>query len=369
MQAFRLILPVLCFVVRIGIIIWLMIPCGFQKGDFMAQIGDIGIDLGTSNFVMYMKGRGICLREPCVVAMDRGTGNLLAIGKEAQRMIGRTPSNITLIKPFENGEIADFDIAGAMIRHFIGTATGKHLLARPRAIIALPSGIKDLERKALIGVMFDAGVRRTQTVDKCVAAGLGAGLNFDGPFGAMIVDISSAASDIAVLCNSQVAIGTSIRMGGDHFSDSIQRFIRRKYNLLIGENTLEEVKATLGSAVPRESDVSMDVTGRNLISGLPKTQSIVSTDIYEALKDDVSDLIEAIQIVIEKTPPQLASDIFDKGITMTGGGACLYGLSEAIESVLNIPCTVAHDARDCIAMGCARIVEDMGNSKKYLSVG
>lgn len=332
----------------------------------MAQIGDIAIDLGTSNFVMYMKGRGICLREPCVVAIDRGTGNLLAIGTEAQRMIGRAPSSISLIKPFENGEIADFDIAGAMIRHFVGTVTGKHLLARPRAVIALPSGIKDLERKALIGVMFDAGMRRTQTVDKCVAAGLGASLNFEGPFGAMIVDISSAASDIAVLCNSQVAIGTSVRIGGDHFSDSILRFIRRKYNLLVGENSIEQVKITLGSAVPRESEVTMDVTGRNLISGLPKTQNIVSSDIYEALKDDVNDLIEAIQIVIERTPPQLASDIFDKGITLTGGGACLYGLAEAIESVLNIPCNVANDARDCIVMGCAKIIEDPANSKQYL---
>ena len=338
----------------------------FRKGDCMAQIGDLGIDLGTSNFVVYMKGRGICLREPCVVALDKNNGNLLAIGTEAQRMIGRTPSSITLVKPFANGEIADFEIASAMIRHFIGTVTGKHLLARPRAVIALPSGIKDLERKALISVMFDAGIRRTQIVDKCVAAGLGASLSFEGPFGAMLVDISSAASDIAVLCNSQVAIGTSIRMGGDHFSDSILRFIRRKYNLLIGENSLEQVKITLGSAIARESEVTMDVTGRNLISGLPKTQSVVSSDIYEALKDDVSDLIEAIQIVIERTPPQLASDIFDKGITLTGGGAALYGLAEAIESVLKIPCVVAGDARDCIVMGCARIVEDLANSKQYL---
>lgn len=332
----------------------------------MAQIGDLGIDLGTSNFVVYMKGRGICLREPSVVALDKNNGNILAIGTEAQRMIGRTPSTISLIKPFEHGEIADFDIASAMIRHFIGTVTGRHLLARPRAVIALPSGIKDLERKALTGVMFDAGMRRTQTVDKCVAAGIGASLNFDGPFGAMLVDISSSSSDIAVLCNSQVAIGNSIRMGGDHFSDSILRFLRRKYNLLIGENSLEQVKITLGSAVQRESEVTMDVTGRNLISGLPKTQSVVSSDIYEALKDDVNDLIEAIQIIIERTPPQLASDIFDKGITLTGGGACLYGLSEAIESALKIPCVVANDARDCIVMGCARIIEDPANTKQYL---
>ena len=333
----------------------------------MAQVGDLAIDLGTSNFVIYMKGRGICLREPCVVALDRNTNNLLAIGTEARRMIGRAPSAISLIKPFENGEITDFDIAGAMIRHFVGKVTGRHMLARPRAVIALPTGIKDLERKALTGVMFDAGMRKTQTVEKCVAAGLGASLKFEGPFGAMVVDIGSASSDIAVLCNSQIAISSSIRLGGDHFSDSILRYIRRKYNLLIGENTLEQVKENLGSAVLRESEVAMDVSGRNLISGLPKNQSVYSTDIYEALKDDVNDLIEAIQIVIERTPPQLASDIFDKGITLTGGGACLYGLSEAIESALNIPCVVAKDARDCVVMGCAHIIEDPANTKQFLS--
>ncbi len=332
----------------------------------MARVGDIGIDLGTSNFTMYMKGRGICARQPCIVALDRATDSILAIGEDAQSMIGRTPSTIKLIRPFENGEIADFNVAAAMLRHFIGSVMDKHFLSRPRAVLALPSGIKDLERKALIGVMFDAGMRRTQLVDRTVAAALGAGLNFQGPFGAMVVDISSAAADISVLCNSTVALGTTIRLGGDHFSNSVLKYIRRKYNLLIGENTLEQVKTTLGSAIPRETEIYMDVSGRNLISGLPKVVSVNSADIYEALKDDVSDLIEAIQIVIEKTPPQLASDIFDKGITLTGGGACLYGLDEAIANALRISCVTAPDARDCIVMGCAKIIEDPYGTKKLL---
>lgn len=332
----------------------------------MAQINDIGIDLGTSNTIIYMKGQGIKLREPSMVAVNRDTGMPIAYGNDAFRMVGRTPANIQIIRPFAHGEMGDFEVTGAMIRYMVSAVIGKHFLARPRAIISVPTGIKDVEKKALISVMFDAGMRRTQLVEKNIAAALGAGLSIENSFGHMVIDMSAGATDISVLCNGNIALASSVRIGGDQFDDSVIRYVRKKYNLLIGEKTAEQVKITLGSAVLRESEVYMDVTGRNLISGLPKTMALSSTEIYEALKDNVNDLIEAIQIVIEKTPPQLASDIFDVGITMTGGAACLYGLSDAIQDALKIETHVASDARDCVVLGCARILEDPNGMKHFL---
>lgn len=334
----------------------------------MAQVNDIGIDLGTSNVVIFMKGRGIVFREPSVVAIDRETRDIVAFGLEAYRMIGRTPANINVVRPLAQGEMLDFDLTTAMLRFFVSSVIGKHLLARPRAVMSVPSGVKDMEKKALISAMFDAGVRRTQLLDKNIAAALGAQLNFLGPYGSMVVDVSAGCTDLAVLYNGTISVISSVHIGGDHFDDAITRYLRKKYNMLIGERTAEQVKITLGGAVLRDPPVVMDITGRNLISGLPKTMSIESDEIYEALLDQVNDLIEAVQVVVERTPPQLASDIFDGGITLTGGGAMLYGLADAIGTALNIPCSVHPDARDCVVLGCAKVVSDPSGTKHLLSV-
>ena len=334
----------------------------------MAQTSDIGIDLGTSNVVIYMNGHGIVFREPSVVAVDRETRNIIAFGLEAYRMIGRTPANVNVVRPLAQGEMLDFDLTSAMLRFFVSSVIGRHFFSRPRAVMSVPTGVKDMEKKALISAMFDAGVRRTQLLDKNIAAALGAQLNFLGPYGSMVVDISAGCTDLAVLYNGTLSVISSVHIGGDHFDDAIIRYLRKKYNMLIGERTAEQIKTTLGGAIRRDPPVMMDITGRSLISGLPKTMSIESDEIYEALLDQVNDLIEAVQVVVEKTPPQLASDIFDGGLTLTGGGSLLYGLSDAISSVINIPCQVSPEAKDCVVLGCAKVLTDPSGMRHLLSV-
>ncbi len=333
----------------------------------MAQANDLAIDLGTSNMVVYMKGKGIIFREPTVVAVDRNTQNMIAFGSEAHRMTGRAPSNISIIRPLAQGNMIDFDLTTAMIRYHMSEIIGRRFLSRPRAVMAVPSGMKDIEKKALISAMFDAGIRRTQLLDKNVAAALGAQLNFLGAYGCLNIDISAGGTDMAVLYNGAVSVTTSVKIGGDHFDEAVIRYLRKKYNLLIGERTAEQIKIALGGAVQRDPAIYMDVTGRNLISGLPKTMSIQSDEIFEAMIENVNDLIEGIQVIIEKTPPQFASDIFEGGITLTGGGALLFGLSEAIENVLKIPCRVAQDAKDCVVLGCARVLNEPAEMRHLLS--
>ena len=336
----------------------------------MAQAaGDLGIDLGTSNVVVYMKGRGVIFREPSVVAVDRETNNIIAFGTEAYRMIGRAPSNVSIIRPLAQGEMIDFDLTNSMLRYYITNITGKRFLARPRAVMAVPSGVKEMEKKALVSAMFDAGLRRTQLLDRTIAAALGAQLNFLGSYGSLVADMSAGGTDLAVLCNSAVTVMSSVPVGGDHFDDSVIRYLRKKHNLLIGERTAEQVKMTLGGAVRRNPKVVMDVTGRNLISGLPKTLAIDSDEIYEALVDNVNELIEGVQVVIERTPPQLASDIFEGGLTLTGGASGLYGLAERISDVLKIPCHVAQDAKDCVVLGCAKVLMNPAGMRHLLERG
>lgn len=336
----------------------------------MAQAaGDLGIDLGTSNVVVYMKGRGVIFREPSVVAVDRETNNIIAFGTEAYRMIGRAPSNVSIIRPLAQGEMIDFDLTNSMLRYYITSITGKRFLARPRAVMAVPSGVKEMEKKALVSAMFDAGLRRTQLLDRTIAAALGAQLNFLGSYGSLVADMSAGGTDLAVLCNSAVTVMSSVPVGGDHFDDSVIRYLRKKHNLLIGERTAEQVKMTLGGAVRRNPKVVMDVTGRNLISGLPKTLAIDSDEIYEALVDNVNELIEGVQVVIERTPPQLASDIFEGGLTLTGGASGLYGLAERISDVLKIPCHVAQDAKDCVVLGCAKVLMNPAGMRHLLERG
>ena len=333
---------------------------------FMAQVNDIGIDLGTSNVLIYMKGKGIVLREPAVVAIERESKKVLAVGSDAYRMIGRTPGSVLAVRPLRQGTVADFELTSTMLRYFVSSVIGRRMFARPRAVISVPSGVNEVEKRSIISIMFDAGMRRTQLLDRPIAAALGVGLQFQEAYGTMIVDMGAGVTDIAVLSMGEVVVASCVPIGGDYFDDAIIRYLRKKYNLLIGERTAEEIKVNIGCAVPQANEISMDITGRNLISGLPKTQAIATGEIYEALKDPISELIEAIQAVIERTPPQLASDIFEDGIVFSGGAAALTGLSEAVYAALHVPCGVADDPQTSVVMGCGRALEDLSGMKHLL---
>ena len=335
----------------------------------MAQVNDIGIDLGTSNVLIYMKGKGIVLREPAVVAIERESKKVLAVGNDAYRMIGRTPNNVLAVRPLRQGTVADFELTSTMLRYFVGNVVGRRMFSRPRAVISVPSGVNEVEKRSIISIMFDAGMRRTQLLDRPVAAALGVGLPFQEAYGTMIVDMGAGVTDIAVLSMGEVVVSSCVPIGGDYFDDAIIRYLRKKHNLLIGERTAEEIKVNIGCAIPMASEITMDVTGRNLISGMPKTQAVTSADIFEALKDPISELIESIQAVIERTPPQLASDIFEDGIVLTGGAASLAGLPEAIYNELHIPCGVADDPQTSVVMGCGRALEDLAGMKHLLGDG
>ena len=335
----------------------------------MAQVNDIGIDLGTSNVLIYMKGKGIVLREPAVVAIERDSKKVLAVGSDAYRMIGRTPSNVLAVRPLRQGAVTDFELTSTMLRYFVGNVVGRRMFARPRAVLSVPSGVNEVEKRSIISIMFDAGMRRTQLLDRPIAAALGVGIPFHEAYGSMIIDMGAGVTDIAVLSMGEAVVASCVPVGGDYFDDAIIRYLRKKHNLLIGERTAEEIKVNIGCAVPQPNELAMDVTGRNLISGLPKTQAVTNTEIYEALKEPVSELIEAIQAVIERTPPQLASDIFEDGIVFTGGAAALTGLSEAVYAALKVPCGVADDPQQCVVMGCGRALDNLNELKHVLGDG
>ena len=335
----------------------------------MASVNDIGIDLGTSQILIYMKGKGIILREPTVVAIDRDTRSILAFGEEARRMLGRTPGNILAIRPLRDGTIADYELVSVMLRSFVLKAVGKHLFARPRAILALPTSVNEMERRTLVTTMFDAGMRRTQMLNRSLAAALGAGLPMDEAYGTMIVDISAGVTDIAVISLGKVIVSDCVKAGGDRFDDAIIRHLRRKHNLLIGERTAEELKINIGSAIPRAEQLYMEVTGRNLITGLPKSMRITSDDITEAMDEPLQQLIEGIHGVLEHTPAELAADIFEYGILLSGGGAELFGLCEAIADTLKVPCSVAEEPQTNVVMGCGRALENLHDLGQYLDDG
>ena len=333
----------------------------------MAQVSDLGIDLGTSNVLIYQKGRGIVLRQPAVVAIERVSKKVLAVGTEAYRMIGRTPGNVLALRPLRQGVVSDFALTNTMLRHFMGMVIGKRIFGRPRVVMSVPSGVNEAEKSSLISIMFDAGAKRTQLLDRPIAAAMGVGMDFQKPYGCMVVDMGAGVTDIAVLASGQVIEAASVCYGGDYFDDAIIRYLRKKHNLLIGERTAEEVKITLGTAIAPMTDLTEEITGRDLLSGLPKTMTVASSEIYEALKDAVADLIESIQGVIERTPPQLASDVFEDGIVLTGGAASLAGLPEAIYNELHIPCGVADDPQTSVVLGCGRALDNLNAYKSVLS--
>lgn len=318
---------------------------------------DIGIDLGTASILVYVKGKGVVLKEPSVVAFDRDTNRIKAIGEEARLMLGRTPGNIVAVRPLRQGVISDYTVTEKMLKYFIQKAVGKQRFRKPLISICVPSQVTEVERKAVEDAAFQAGARDVKIIEEPIAAAIGAGIDIARPCGNMIVDIGGGTSDIAVISLGGTVVSASIKIAGDDFDDAIVRYMRKKHNLLIGERTAEDIKVRIGSAYPRPESVTVDVRGRNLVTGLPKTITVTSEETEEALKDTTSQIVEAVHSVLEKTPPELAADIADRGIVLTGGGSLLYGLEELIESKTGITTMTAEDPMTAVAIGTGRYVE------------
>ena len=318
---------------------------------------DIGIDLGTASILVYVKGKGVVLKEPSVVAFDRDTNRIKAIGEEARLMLGRTPGNIVAVRPLRQGVISDYTVTEKMLKYFIQKAVGKQRFRKPLISICVPSQVTEVERKAVEDAAFQAGARDVKIIEEPIAAAIGAGIDIARPCGNMIVDIGGGTSDIAVISLGGTVVSASIKIAGDDFDDAIVRYMRKKHNLLIGERTAEDIKIRIGSAYPRPESVTVDVRERNLVTGLPKTITVTSEETEEALKDTTSQIVEAVHSVLEKTPPELAADIADRGIVLTGGGSLLYGLEELIESKTGITTMTAEDPMTAVAIGTGRYVE------------
>jgi rod shape-determining protein MreB len=326
---------------------------------------DIGIDLGTASVLVYVKGRGIVLREPSVVAVDKKTGRMLAIGEEARKMLGRTPGSIEAIRPLRDGVISDYHVTETMLRYFLDKVVGKKFFFKPRVVVCVPSGVTEVEKRSVIEATEDAGAREVDLIEEPIAAAIGAGIDISRPYGSMIVDIGGGTTDIAVISLNNTVVSTSLKLAGDRFDEAIVRYMRKKHNLLVGERTAEELKINIGAAFPRKETIFMEVTGRNLVSGLPKTVNVGSDEMIEALDEPVQAILEAVHDVLERTPPEISSDIFDRGIIMTGGGALLYGLDMRIQQYTRVPCFVAEDAVSCVAIGTGRALENIDSLKKH----
>lgn len=328
---------------------------GFLSGLFDFGL-DIGIDLGTASVLVYVKGKGIVLNEPSVVAIDRDSGQIFAVGEEARRMLGRTPGNIVAIRPLREGVIADYETTEKMLKYFINKASGGRKLFQPRVMICIPSGVTSVEERAVRQAAMQAGAKQAYLIEEPLAAALGAGIDISEASGSMVVDIGGGTTDIAVLSLGGIVCSKSLRVGGDKFDEAIVRFVRREYNLMIGERTAEEMKIAVGTAYPEAMNENrpMDVRGRDLVSGLPKTVSVTSRESYEAMAEPVEAVVSAVKEVLEKTPPELAADIINKGIVMTGGGSLLNGLDALIARETSLPVYVADDAVSCVASGTGK---------------
>ncbi|MBI3316587.1 MAG: rod shape-determining protein [Candidatus Omnitrophica bacterium] len=320
---------------------------------------DIGIDLGTANTLVYVKGQGVVLCEPSVVALDRATRSVLAVGEEAKKMLGRTPGNIVAIRPMKDGVIADFDVTEAMLRYFIRKVHRKNRLISPRVVIAVPSGITEVEKRAVKDSAERAGARNpVYLVEEPIAAAIGVGLPIHEPAGNMIIDIGGGTTEIAVISLSGIVFSKSIRIGGDEFDDSVMMHLKKTYNLMIGERTAEEIKIRIGSAYPLQEETSLDVKGRDILAGLPKTVTITSEEIREALAEPFSTILEAVRIALERTPPELSADLIDRGLILAGGGALLRGLDKLISEETGLPVHIADDPLTAIALGTGRYLSD-----------
>ena len=323
---------------------------------------DLAIDLGTANTLVYVKGKGIVANEPSMVAVyrdNRGNQRILAVGEEAKEMLGRTPGNITPIRPLREGVIADFEAAEQMIRYFIIKAHNRKALVRPRVVVCVPSGITPVERRAVKESAESAGAREVYLVEEPMAAALGAGLPIMEPSGSMIVDIGGGTTEVAVISLAGIVVSHSVRVGGDKMDEAIVQYVRRKYNLFIGERTAEKIKLSLGNAYPVDEEKTMEIKGRDLLSGIPKTYEISSSEVREALSDPLQQIIDVIKTTLEKTPPELASDIVDKGIILTGGGALLKNIDVLIRNAVNLPIVIVDDPLTAVVMGSGKLLDDM----------
>lgn len=320
---------------------------------------DIGIDLGTASVLVYIKGEGIVLKEPSVVAIDRNTNKVLAVGDDARRMVGRTPGNILAIRPMRAGVISDYDITEKMLRYFINKACGGRFILRPRIMICVPSGVTEVEKRAVVDAAEQAGARKAYLIEEPIAAAIGAGLDISKPSGNMVVDIGGGTTDVAVISLGSSVVSRSIKVAGDNFDEAIIRYMRKKHHIMIGERTAEEIKINIGTAYFKENEERMTVKGRSLISGLPQNIEVSSNEICEALHEPLEDIIEIVHSVLEKTPPELAADISDKGIILTGGGALLDGLDKLLREKMNTPVYVANDPVSCVALGTGKALDSL----------
>lgn len=323
---------------------------------------DVGIDLGTASILVYIKGKGVVLKEPSVVAFDRDTNKIKAIGEEARLMLGRTPGNIVAVRPLRQGVISDYTVTEKMLKFFIQKAVGKKTFRKPKIAVCVPSGVTEVEKKAVEDATYQAGAREVFIIEEPIAAAIGAGIDISRPCGNMIVDIGGGTTDIAVISLGGTVVSTSIKIAGDDFDEAIVRYMRKKHNLLIGERTAEDIKIKVGSCYPRAEVDSIDVRGRNLVTGLPKTVTVTSEETEEALKEATAQIVEAVHSVLERTPPELTADIADRGIVLTGGGALLRGLEELLESKTGINTMTAEDPMKCVAIGTGKYVEALSGS-------
>ncbi len=320
---------------------------------------DMGIDLGTANTLVYVKGQGIVLCEPSVVAINRATGAVLAVGDEAKRMLGRTPGSILAIRPMKDGVIADFEVTEAMLRHFIRKVHNHRVVVRPRMVIAIPSGITEVEKRAVRDSALHAGAREVHLVPEPVAAAIGVGLPIHEPAGNMIVDIGGGTTEMAVISLDDVVFSKSIRVGGDEMDDSIVQHMKKTYNLMIGERTSEEIKVKLGSAYPLEQEVTMEVRGRDLVAGLPKTVTVSSEEIREALSEPIAQIVEAVRLTLERTPPELSADLIERGVVLAGGGSLLRGVDRLLSEETGLPFHLADDPITAVAQGTGKYLDNL----------
>lgn len=325
---------------------------------------DIGIDLGTANTLVYMKNKGIVMREPSVVAVDVRSESVLAVGQEAKEMIGRTPGSIVAVRPLKDGVIADFDITATMLNRFFKRVVRASAFCKPRVIVCIPSGCTEVERRAVEDAVRQAGSKQVELIEEPMAAAIGAGLPVEAPTGSMIVDIGGGTSEVAIVSLDDIVTACSVRVAGDKFDDSIIQYVKKKYNLVIGERTAEEIKIQIGSAFPYEGEGSIQIKGRNVIDGLPNDVMLSASEVRDALADPLSIIVEAIKTTLEQSPPELSADIIDNGITLTGGGALLRGLDHLIAQETGMPVHIAESPLDCVADGAGRRLDRLTSPHK-----
>ena len=325
---------------------------------------DLAVDLGTANTLIYVKGRGVVSSEPSVVAINSNTKEILAIGQEAKNMLGRTPANISAVRPMKDGVIADYDTTEKMIRYFILKVHNRRSLVRPRMVICIPSGVTQVEKRAVKDSAIQAGAREVYLIEEPMAAAIGAGLPIQEPSGNMVVDIGGGTTEVAVISLSGIVYANSVRVGGDEMDDNIVNYIKRQYNLLIGTATAEDLKIKLGSAFPLENEIKTEIKGRDIVTGIPKTIEISDSEIREALKEAIAKIVDAVRIALEQTPPELSADIVDRGIVLTGGGALLKNLDKRLSHETGLPIIVSDDPLKAVALGSGKVLDDLELLKK-----